>query len=72
MVFFKNVAEKILGVPASKLQQLFETEEDRYNAVFTETTFKRLQVRMRVKEERLTIIVDDGKSTVVYFFQLQR
>ena len=51
-MFLKDVAEKILGVTAAELGQLFETDEDQYNAVFTEATFKSLQLRMRVKEER--------------------
>ena len=57
-MFLKDVAEKILGVTAAELGQLFETDEDQYNAVFTEATFKTLQLRMRVKEERLVLKID--------------
>jgi replication factor A1 len=48
---FQETAEKILETKADDLGAMFETEEDRYNAVFTQATFKTFQFRMRVKAD---------------------
>jgi len=48
---FQETGEKLLNIKSDELGRLFEQEEDRYNAVFTEATFKTFQFRMRVKAD---------------------
>jgi len=48
---FQEIGEKVLDVKSDDLGRMFETEEDRYNAVFTQATFKTFQFRMRVKAD---------------------
>eukprot|EP00090_Calanus_glacialis_P036968 TRINITY_DN6328_c0_g1_i1.p1 TRINITY_DN6328_c0_g1~~TRINITY_DN6328_c0_g1_i1.p1 ORF type:complete len:623 (-),score=183.87 TRINITY_DN6328_c0_g1_i1:129-1997(-) len=48
---FQETAEKILGVKSDELGYWLETDEEKYNAVFQEATFKTYSFRMRVKED---------------------
>ena len=47
----KETAEKILNVKSEDLGYWLETDEEKYNAVFQEATFKTFSFRMRVKED---------------------
>ena len=47
----QETAEKILGVKSDELGYWLETDEEKYNAVFQEATFKTYSFRMRVKED---------------------
>ena len=51
MEIFQETAEKILGVKSADLGYWLETDEEKYNAVFQEATFKTFNFRMRVKED---------------------
>jgi len=48
---FQDQAEKLLNITSAELGQMFESDEDRYNAVFSEATFKSYNFRMRVKSD---------------------
>jgi replication factor A1 len=48
---FQDTAEKILNVQASELGRLLETDEEKYNQIFTDATFKAFSFRMRVKAD---------------------
>jgi len=48
---FQEQAEKILGIDSQDLGRLLETDEERYNAVFLENTFKTFNFRMRAKAD---------------------
>jgi len=48
---FQDQAEKLLNVSSADLGNMFESDEDRYNAVFSEATFKSYNFRMRVKSD---------------------
>ena len=49
--FLQEQAEKILGIDSQDLGRLLETDEERYNAVFLENTFKTFNFRMRAKAD---------------------
>jgi len=48
---FQEQGEKMLGVKSDELGHFLENDEEKYNAVFTEATFKTWSFRMRVKED---------------------
>jgi len=48
---FQETAEKILNVKSDELGYWLETDEEKFNAVFQEATFKTYNFRMRVKED---------------------
>jgi len=48
---FQETAEKVLGVKAEELGRLSLEDEDAYNKVFTDATFKSYNFRMRVKAD---------------------
>jgi len=48
---FQETAEKILSVKSDELGYWLETDEEKFNAVFQEATFKTYNFRMRVKED---------------------
>ena len=50
-IFSQETAEKILGVSSADLGRYLESDEDQYNAVFSEATFKTYNFRLRVKED---------------------
>jgi len=49
---FQDMAEKLIGVKSDELGSFMESDEARYNALFTEATFKTYNFRIRVKEDR--------------------
>jgi len=48
---FQETAEKILNTTSQELGQALEQDEERYNSIFTEVTFKTFNFRMRAKSE---------------------
>jgi len=48
---FQEQGEKLLGVKSDELGHFLENDEEKYNAVFTEATFKTWSFRMRAKED---------------------
>jgi len=48
---FQEQGEKMLGVKSDELGHFLENDEEKYNAVFTEATFKTWSFRMRAKED---------------------
>jgi len=48
---FQETAEKILGVTSADLGNFLETDEEQYNTVFLDATFKTYIFRMRVKSD---------------------
>jgi len=48
---FQETAEKILGVSSSELGRYLESDEEQYNSIFLDATFKTYQFRMRVKQD---------------------
>jgi len=48
---FQEYAEKILGVTSQDLGDALERDEERYNAIFSEATFKTYSFRMRAKSD---------------------
>jgi len=49
---FQESAEKILSVTSQELGDALERDEERYNNIFTEATFKTFNFRMRAKEDK--------------------
>jgi len=49
---FQEQAEKLLGVKSDELGSYLESDEARYNALFSDATFKTYNFRIRVKEDR--------------------
>ena len=47
----QDSAEKILGVSAETLGATLDRDEDEYNAIFTEATFKTFNYKMQAKNE---------------------
>jgi len=48
---FQEHAEKILGVSSEELGNALERDEEQYNAIFSEATFKTYNFRMRAKSD---------------------
>jgi len=48
---FQETAEKILGVSSADLGRYFESDEEQYNSIFLDATFKTYNFRMRVKAD---------------------
>jgi len=48
---FQDTAEKILNVTSADLGRYLETDEEQYNAIFLEATFKTFSFKMRVKAD---------------------
>eukprot|EP00092_Neocalanus_flemingeri_P017032 GFUD01018420.1.p1 GENE.GFUD01018420.1~~GFUD01018420.1.p1 ORF type:complete len:627 (+),score=162.12 GFUD01018420.1:60-1940(+) len=48
---FQETAEKILSVSSADLGRYLETDEEQYNAIFLNATFKTYTFRMRVKSD---------------------
>jgi len=48
---FQEQGERLLGVKSDELGHFLENDEEKYNAVFAEATFKTWSFRMRVKED---------------------
>jgi len=48
---FQETAEKILSVTSSDLGRYLETDEEQYNSIFLDATFKTYIFRMRVKSD---------------------
>merc|ERR1719187_322630 len=48
---FQDQGEKLLGVKSEELGHAMENDEEKYNAIFTEATFKTFNFRIRVKED---------------------
>lgn len=48
---FQETGEKVLNIGAQDLGRLMESDEDAYNKVFSEATFKAYSFRMRVKAD---------------------
>ena len=48
---FQETGEKVLNIGAQDLGRLMESDEDAYNKIFTEATFKAYSFRMRVKSD---------------------
>ena len=51
MFIFQETAEKILNTTSQELGEALEQDEERYNSIFTEATFKTFNFRMRAKAE---------------------
>ena len=47
----KESAEKILGVTSQELGEAFESDEARYNSIFSAATFRTYNFRMRAKAD---------------------
>ena len=71
---FQNVqdsAEKILGVSSQELGEAFERDEERYNSIFSQATFRTFNFKMRAKadtyndETRVKHTVMEGTVFVV-------
>jgi len=48
---FQEQGERLLGVKSDELGYLLENDEEKYNAIFAEATFKTWSFRMRAKED---------------------
>jgi len=48
---FQETAEKLLGYSSEEIGNCFEGDEERYNAIFSEATFKTYMFRMRAKAD---------------------
>ena len=49
--FVQETAEKILNVQSADLGRYLETDEEQYNSIFLDATFKTYIFRMRVKSD---------------------
>jgi len=48
---FQEQGERLLGVKSDELGHFLENDEEKYNAIFAEATFKSWSFRMRAKED---------------------